>query len=144
MKRILLGVGAAVLSSVTLWAAPRTVEPTRIVLNVPATEVQSFAGTSSDGSVWPSLGDAVTFTVTYPKSADKFGPRIQVLCYQNGELVYGQAGPYNGYFLLGGAMSDWYLNDGPATCRADLFYWSYSGGQKFNLLASTEFEAGAR
>jgi hypothetical protein len=25
---------------------------------------------------------------------------------------------------------------------ADLYYWSYQGGQKFNWLASVEFDAG--
>jgi hypothetical protein len=34
--------------------------------------------------------------------------------------------------------------DGPAECHADLFYWSYNGGQKFNQLATTTFNADGR
>ena len=64
--------------------------------------------------------------------------------YQDGNLVYGEAGPYSDLFLLGGAMSIWYLNDGPAICHGDLYYWSHNGGQKFNFLASTSFEAAGR
>ena len=65
------------------------------------------------------------------------------MCYQNGTLVYGEAGPYYHTFQLGGASSDWLNNSpGPATCVADLYYWSYQGGQKFNWLASVQFDAG--
>jgi len=65
------------------------------------------------------------------------------MCYQNGTLVYGEAGPYYHAFQLGGASSDWLNNSpGPATCVADLYYWSYQGGQKFNWLASVQFDAG--
>jgi hypothetical protein len=141
MKRLLLGVGlACILSAVSLSAAPKnnSSEPSTITLNAPAL----FAASSTSWE--PRLGDYVSFTVTYPKTLEHYGVRIQVLCYQNGELVYGEAGPYYQSFLLGGAMSQWFLTDGAATCRADLFYWSYQGGQKFNLLTSTEFEAGAR
>ena len=55
-----------------------------------------------------------------------------------------EAGPYTQAFLLGGAMSTWYLTDGAADCHADLYYWSYNGGQKFNPLAWVEFAASSR
>lgn len=137
MKRLLFGVAlASVVSATTLVAAGKnSTVPSTIILNQPP----SLAGTA--GSWEPRLGDYVTFTVTYPKTLDHYGIRIQVLCYQDGELVYGMAGPYDYAFLLGGSMSQWYLNDGPAQCHADLYYWSYNGSQKFNLLASTEFSA---
>ena len=77
----------------------------------------------------------------------KSDPRIQVLCYQGTLLVYGEAGPADHIFLLGGASSSW-LNGtsgadpyAGAHCVADLYYWSYKGTQQFNLLASVEFDA---
>ena len=138
MKRLIFAVSLATLvCAVTLTAAPKSTEPSTIILNTPPS--------SASATPWePRLGDWVTFTVTYPKTLDHYGVRIQVLCYQNGNLVYGEAGPYDQAFLLGGAMSPWYMNDGSATCHADLYYWSYNGGQKFNPLAWVEFAAGAR
>ena len=85
-------------------------------------------------------------------------PRIQVMAYQDGVLVYGVAGDAfrlwkgqkttsgeNGEdgFLLGGGSSQWLTNGGPAHCVATLYYWSYAGQQKFNPLAPPiEFDAG--
>ena len=141
MKRLIVGVTlAAVFSAIRLTAAPpKTTEPSVIILNVPA-EARPSAGTWA-----PNLGDWVTFTVTYPEKLERYGVRIQVLCYQDdGKLVYGEAGPYNQAFLLGGIMSQWYLSDGAADCHADLYYWSYNGGQKFNPLASVDFHALSR
>ena len=93
----------------------------------------------------PHLGDYVTFKSTYyPSNLDqkeKGGVRVQVLCYQNGNLVYGEAGHYDMKFLLGGAMSIWFQGGGEADCHADLYYWSYQGGQKFNPLAFADFHA---
>lgn len=139
MKRFLFGVGlVSVLSAVPITAAPKNTEPSVIILNTPS---QALAGST----VWePKLGESVTFTVTYPKTLEHYGVRIQVLCYQGGNLVYGEAGPYSQAFLLGGSMSTWYLTDGAAYCHADLYYWSYNGGQKFNPLAWVEFSAAGR
>ncbi len=87
------------------------------------------------------LGGTVTFTVVLPKLAGNTTPRIEVLCYQSGHLVYGEAGGVDQSFLLGGAMSEWLKTGGPADCSANLFYWSYNGGQTYNWLASTGFPA---
>lgn len=142
MRRLTIGLIIAVaLCAVPVFAAgPRPpVTVAAITLNVPLA-LQSFSA-----GLWPNLGDTVTFAVAYPKSAEKYGPRIQVMCYQGDDLVYGEAGPYYQGFLLGGAGSIWlYTNNGPAHCVADLYYWSYQGGQKFNWLASTEFDAGGK
>jgi hypothetical protein len=137
MSRLLSAIAiVAAVSSISLSAAPKTTEPASIILNAPSQTV---------APAWaPRLGDVVTFTVSYPKTLDHFGVRIQVLCYQDGNLVYGEAGPYSQGFLLGGAMSPWYLNDGAADCHADLYYWSYNGGQKFNPLATVGFSALSR
>ena len=136
MKRMLVGVTLAiVLPAIPLVAASKNATQASIILNTPTTTASAI------GAWEPKLGETVTFTVTYPKTLDHYGVRIQVLCYQNGNLVYGEAGPYDQGFLLGGAMSIWYQNSGAATCHADLYYWSYNGGQKFNPIAYTDFEA---
>ena len=136
---LVLIIALALCAVPTVAAGPRTpVTAATIALNVPTTTLQTF----SEGQ-WPNLGDTVTFTVTYPKTANRYDPRIQVMCYQDGVLVYGEAGPYYQGFHLGGSGSLWlYQTPGPAHCIADLYYWSYNGGQKFNWLASTEFDAG--
>ena len=137
MKRTFLGAVVAIILAMSVAVTAGPGRPTQtgatINLNIPNTP------TATTG--WPALGDSVTFNVTYAKQLDKFGVRIQVLCYQDGNLVYGEAGPYNQAFQLGGAMSVWLQGGGPADCVADLFYWSYNGGQKFNWLASTNFAA---
>jgi hypothetical protein len=142
MKRLLLGATVAfVFSTVAISAAPRPDAVATIDLIVP-----NFAAptTSSTPAIWPRLGDTVTFTVSYPKNLDHYGVRIQVLCYQNATLVYGEAKAWNQQFLLGGAMSTWLLTNGDADCVADLYYWSNSGGQKWNFLAETQFAAYAK
>jgi len=130
---------ALALATTPVNAGPTKTQSASIILNTP-TQVSSSSVTPWE----PKLGDYVTFTVAYPKTLDHFGVRIQVLCYQDGNLGFAMAGPADYAFLLGGSMSQWYLSDGPATCHADLYYWSYNGGQKFNLLASTEFTAQGR
>ena len=139
MRRFLIGSLVACVGAVTISAAPKPVAPATIELNGLATAV------ATPNAIWPALGDSVNFQVTFSKSAERFGPRIQVACFQGDQLVYAEAGPYYQYFLLGGASSDWLnTSQGPAHCVADLYYWSYQGGQKFNWLASTEFEAGGQ
>ena len=145
MKRVSLVLVAAIvfvgfttLSAEQRNSTQRTTEPATVTLNPPA------AARTGATSGWPALGDWVTFSATYPRQLESKGVRIQVLCYQNGELVFGMAGAHDYDFLLGGAMSTWYLNGGAASCVADLYYWSYNGGQKFNWLASTTFDAAGR
>lgn len=89
-----------------------------------------------------SLGDTVTFTTTTSGLKGNQAPRIQVMCYQGTDLVYGEAGPASQGFLLGGAGSVWLTNGGPAHCVATLYYWGFHPTQTFVPLASTEFDAG--
>ena len=51
----------------------------------------------------PALGSSVTFTTVYPNSTKN--PRIDVQCYQNGVLVYAEAGSVDHVFVLGGYAS---------------------------------------
>jgi hypothetical protein len=108
------------------------------------TVAHASSGTIAINQAPVHFGDSVTFSwscdgcAKSPKSA----PRIQVLCYQDGFLVYGEAGPADNVFMLGGAMSDWVVNGGgPAACKADLYFWSYKGQQEFNFVATTAFNA---
>jgi hypothetical protein len=83
-----------------------------------------------------SLGNSATFTVVYDTKIDN--PRIEVLCYQDFVLVYGEAGSVDHTFVLGGAMSDWLLAGGSADCVANLFYFDNSGPEQLYIwLAST-------
>jgi len=98
------------------------------------------AGTA-DPSISPNGPAAyetgLTFTTLYPNSVNS--PRVQVMCYQNGTMVYGEAGTPDHTFLLGGAWSPWVANGGgPASCHADLLDMSNSGN---TVLASTDFPA---
>jgi hypothetical protein len=86
------------------------------------------------------LGSSVSFDTGYPSSIKN--PRIQVLCYQDGSLVYGEAGGVNDSFKLGGGGSIWLTNGGSADCTANLFYFgSHAGVSTFNKLASMDFAA---
>jgi hypothetical protein len=119
----ILGVGDAY--------AGRTTVASSIELNRPLTVA---AGS------WPRLGSWVTYTTTYPKTIK--APRIAVDCYQDGVLVYGEAGSVDHEFQLGGASSDWLENGGPADCTALLFDSKWlAGKQTFTELATTSFAA---
>ena len=88
----------------------------------------------------PALGSTVSFDTKYPPNTKN--PRIQVLCYQGGELVYGEAGGVTESFRLGGGGSVWLHTGGSADCTANLFYYGWrAGAQTYNVLASTTFEA---
>jgi hypothetical protein len=128
------GALAIVLSATSLIAAGKGSTTAAIILNTP----QSLAGSAV---AWePKLGDTVTFTTIYPSSMDKYAMSIQVLCYQGGSLVFATAGLTDRSFVLGGTVSPWRDNGGAATCHADLYYWS-TNGQKYNQVATTEFNA---
>jgi hypothetical protein len=108
-------------------------------------------GTTADASITlntstsariaaPSLGSSVSFTVTYPTSVKT--PRVEVLCYQNGALVYGEAGSPGDTFVLGGGGSLWLTAGGSASCTANLYYFTWKAGQPATTyLASTSFDA---
>ena len=81
---------------------------------------------SSAAGVQPALGDYVTFTTVIPGNVQN--PRVEVLCYQNGALVYGEAGSPANAFLLGGGGSLWLNAGGGAACVANLYYFTWNGG----------------
>ena len=141
MRRFLaLALAAGLLLSVAI--------PVSAVKPVPVTATIALA--TAD----PHFGGIVTFTATAPRRIKV--PRVEVLCFQSGTLVYGETGSlaqalgdgtdplgYSG-FLLGGAGSIWVYQfpNTPASCVANLFYFDNSGpAQLFVVLASTSFEA---
>jgi hypothetical protein len=120
------------------------------ILVIPATALAAKGSTSawialasvngSAATVQPSLGSSVTFAAGYASSVKN--PRVEVLCYQGGALVYGEAGAPVDTFVLGGGASTWLTNGGSASCVANLYYFASRGGsQTYNLLASTTFAA---
>lgn len=98
-----------------------------------------------------SLGGVVTFDYTVDGLPGWANPRVQLMCYQAGALVYGMAlnaDPNNGVptataqpFVLGGGSSDWLTNGGPAECDATLFYWDNNSPTSVTL-AAISFSAG--
>jgi hypothetical protein len=56
--------------------------------------------------------------------------------------VYGEAGSPDWAFLLGGGGSIWKSVGGPASCVANLYYFSWKAGQPTAVyLATTNFDA---
>jgi hypothetical protein len=97
------------------------------------------SGTGS-ASTAPHLGGSASFTVVFPGNVKT--PRVEVLCYQNGALVYGEAGSPDNIFTLGGGGSLWLDAGGSASCVANLYYFTWNGGQPATTyLATTSFDA---
>lgn len=98
----------------------------------------------------PHLGGYVHFAVNDLPSGIKTEcnysggrcARIQVVCTQGGDVVYGEAGPAEYGFILGGGASQWLTNGGEADCVATLYYWNNHPSQTFIWLAETMFRAG--
>jgi hypothetical protein len=133
MKRLVIGVVVASVFSAASLAAQGNANNKQtavIFLNAPSAPTAM--------STWePSLGAYVTFTTIFPGKLDPNYVYIQVLCYQEGALVFATAGRYDRAFLLGGSGSPWLSTGGAASCHADLYYWA----RKYNPLASTDFSA---
>ena len=95
---------------------------------------------SGAAGVQPALGGYVTFATVIPGNVQN--PRVEVLCYQNNALVYGEAGSPDWAFLLGGGASLWLTAGGPASCVANLYYFTWNAGQPATTyLATTSFDA---
>jgi len=97
-------------------------------------------GGTSLAQTAPHLGGTVSFTAVYPGNVKT--PRVEVLCYQNGALVYGEAGSPTDTFQLGGGGSLWLTAGGSASCVANLYYFTWNAGQPgTTYLATTSFDA---
>src|SRR5262245_64712391 len=91
----------------------------------------------------PALGSWVTFTTVIPTNIRN--PRVEVLCYQDGGLVYGEAGDPSHAFELGGNPDNgsiWRTTGGPASCVANIYYFTWKAGEPAAVyLATTSFDA---
>ena len=143
MKKLgsVLGAGAivAVLAGTSV-AGPR----------VSASGSLSMAGASSKlAAIPPAWGTKVVLDATYKGVKRTDTPRVQIICMQDGSVVYGDSAvlkdsPATVDFTLGipgdgSGTSVW--TSGGASCRSDLFYTSPNGS--YTLLADVEFDATA-
>jgi hypothetical protein len=134
----------AILAAILLALSP-VYEPADVIVGTRSVGAQGtswieLSQVTNAASVRPSLGSTVAFDTGYPKNTKN--PRIEVLCYQGGTLVYGEAGGVNDSFLLGGGGSLWKDGGGAADCTANLFYFGWKAGtQTYNKLATTDFSA---
>jgi hypothetical protein len=132
---------AAVLAAVAfgVLSAAQLADGSRVASAKGKPTALSGAAAIALNSAEPHLGDWVTFTTS---GVDAKSPRIQVMCYQGDVLVYGEAGPADQSFLLGGGMSDWLLKGGSATCTATVYSWDFHPEQTFVPYANVNFNAG--
>lgn len=86
---------------------------------------------NSDGL--PNWGDQVTFNVSTPDTSD---PRVQLVCSQNGEVVYGATWPLTPVLTL---RSDVWQAGG-ADCTATAYY--ITDGTKKVAIGSLNFPVG--
>jgi hypothetical protein len=131
MKRTILTaiLGATVVAVLALPGIASAAKPPR----------SSTAASITINQAAPHLGDWVTFTYSVPGTVSS--PRIQIMCYQSGALVYGEAGPATQSFLLGGGGSIWRTNGGAADCVATLYEWDFHPVQTFVPYSQTSFHA---
>jgi hypothetical protein len=128
-----------------------------ILMIIPASAAKPVpSGTIALDQSDPSLGDVVTFTTTtsLAENCNTWGGprcyRIDVTCSQNaaitaenptGLVYYGDANAGQ-QFLLGGGISDWVDNGGPADCVARLFTYTAFNPVTRYAIASVAFAAG--
>ena len=123
MRMILLA--GVLVAAVTVSAAPKPTTPSTIALH-PSSDVR--------------LGGWVLFEVEAAKQQfDRYRLSVQVLCYQEGHVVFAGSMRPEYAMLLGGYVSPWLESGGPAICVADLYYWTHSN--KLVVLATTDFDA---
>ena len=130
--------------------ATLTVVGVAIAASLPASGSGTISLASVDGStglaaIKPHYEGTVAFSSG--GTGGLKNPRIYVRCYQNGSLVYGEAGGASDTFTLGGGWSIWVANGGGAAqCYADLYYfkvagtnreWNGRGQQEYVWLATT-------
>lgn len=107
---------------------------------------QLVAATITLNQATPSLGDVVTFSYTgvTDDCGKNYGPRclrIELVCSQAGTPVYVGDAEASQQFLLGGGVSQWVTNGGPADCTAMLYYYSSYNPVTRVDLANTPFSA---
>jgi hypothetical protein len=129
---------------VAVWAgvAAEGASAGKVTPSITLSNVTNNTGALTAQAV-PTIGDSVNFTTVIPTNVQN--PRVEVLCYQNGSLVYGEGGAPTDSFLLGGGGSVWLDHGGgAASCVANLYYFAWKAGQPATVyLATTSFDAAA-
>lgn len=139
MRRSIILASSAAFAGLVVVAGPLAASASN---NTPSSISLNSSGPSP--SVAPSLGNAVSYTETYPSNTKN--PVIETNCYQNGAIVWGEvdsvsSANQNGV-LLGGDSSAWLTNGGSASCTASLeSRYFKSGLEHVIVLASTSFTA---
>lgn len=93
----------------------------------------------------PAYGQASGFDASYQGVKQQDKVRVQVICMQNGSVVYGDntvltGSPSTVWFTLGQPTNGTSLwTSGSASCRSDLY--TVAGGNKVTFLANVTFEA---
>ena len=93
----------------------------------------------------PAYGQASGFDAAYQGVKQQDTVRVQVICMQNGSVVYGDntvltGSPSTVWFTLGQPTNGTSLwTSGSASCRSDLY--TVAGGNKVTFLANVTFEA---
>jgi len=139
MKKMFVGV--ATVAMFTLLANPAFGGPSKPSGTLAMTS-QAARGVAGSG---PAYGQASGFDASYQGVKQQDKVRVQVICMQNGGVVYGDVADLTGspstvWFTLGRptqGTSVWV--SGEATCRSDLFI--VSGGNKVTFLATVGFTA---
>ena len=137
MKRTFLNSAMAVIMLAATLSVPMAAQAAKPVR--PGATAATSSITLNQSNV--SLGDWVTFSFSVPDGVRS--PRIQIMCYQNGAVVYGMAGPATDAFELGGGSSAWRTNGGEADCEAIVYEWDFKPVQTFVPYATTTFHAGS-
>lgn len=90
-------------------------------------------------------GDVITFTTTvqhFPKDGRNYlSPWVQVICRQDGYLIYGASGrPYEAITLGLPSPSQWDVLGGTIQCVAELGYFTLRDSQWHMVATTPEFE----
>jgi len=138
MKKVFVAVATVAIFS--LLAAPAFGGPAKPSGSLSMTSTARFVASSG-----PAYGQASGFDASYTGVKQQDKVRVQVICMQDGSVVYGDVTDLTGspstvWFTLGqptNGASNW--TSGDATCRSDLYV--VSGGSKITYLANVTFGA---
>lgn len=89
----------------------------------------------------PKLGDKISFSI---KPQEDEPANIQIVCYQDSNIVYSESGESDRQFVLGGSSSIWKNNKNSAICVATLYQWLSAPKLSFLSLAQISFAAGGQ
>lgn len=133
-----LFVAAATVAIFALLVSPALSAPTKPSGSLAMTSQARLASAAAHGQT-------IGLDASYQGTKQQDAVRVQVICMQDGSVVYGDnsvltGSPSTVWFVLGepnNGTSVW--TSGPASCRSDLYV--VSGGAKVTFLASVGFEA---